>query len=614
MKRKLDQVKIRIPVAEDLEKTIRKARNYNEPDDLTQEKKREARQDHTDLAGMLKVTRRLRQVIKTAILKHLQDSRRQCCCQYDLREIVMIAILINLLGIKAVSTMKSELNYDEALENLRAFVLESDPDGVVTGDCNTDDYDDTDGNDEELSEEEKWIRRFPDYKTINNALSKVVDPDDMNCVFKAVYKELFRSKRFDTYKVQLVYEVPTEDGKGRQYIVKSCIPVLMDGGEIGRYSERQSVHDLTAVYNRNDPAKKERIDYFHKVFSMKALLGPLVITLYTKFIENPEALAIPENQGTETFKQNSEWAEALKAVKDIHQWNPNMPVLLQGDGLYMRQPIVELAQKYGWAYLFTFKSGCSPTMMDEYEREMDALEEQVDVPVISHGTPGIARFSMDIAAKAGREGSMITNILEFSHYEEKVVLKTDEASEEKATEKAAMDEEEVRKGGRKKLTYRQKKELARKAKETRVVELSEDDMKLRQRTLKRLAESHQDFDPEQVENMRFQQEVDPDGTTRTVAVVTLRFMWGTNIVLDLANNKEATAVWERSMGYTSKGIRDPQKMEKARELARDYLRYITDQGRDRWKIENEGFNFQKNNFLQVKHRKSHNYEAMKMWF
>lgn len=111
----------------------------------------------------------------------------------------------------------------------------------------------------------------------------------------------------------------------------------------------------------------DTITYFHMLEEAK-LLGPsgLAISIATEFIENPEVG--PElDPSSPDFKQDCELMALERLAKSLHDDFPQMEICLSSDSLYGCGRALDVAQHYGWSFVFTFKEGRMPSVWQEFQ-------------------------------------------------------------------------------------------------------------------------------------------------------------------------------------------------------------------------------------------------------
>lgn len=148
--------------------------------------------------------------------------------------------------------------------------------------------------------------------------------EELRDIQKYITKTLLRSKMFDKYRYNYSFQL------------------LFDGTGL-------SNHD----YNLNDNCLKRKhkdgkISYYKYVLECKLVVGNIVISLDSEFIENESML-------TEKQKQDCETKAFKRMIKRIKKNYPKYKFIITGDALYATTPIINLCKKYNWNYIFNFK-------------------------------------------------------------------------------------------------------------------------------------------------------------------------------------------------------------------------------------------------------------------
>lgn len=68
----------------------------------------------------------------------------------------------------------------------------------------------------------------------------------------------------------------------------------------------------------------------------------------------------PWHDGDEDEKQDSEYHGFLRLAPMLKAAFPHLGICILGDGLYACAPLMELCEKCGWDYIFTFREGRTP--------------------------------------------------------------------------------------------------------------------------------------------------------------------------------------------------------------------------------------------------------------
>lgn len=94
--------------------------------------------------------------------------------------------------------------------------------------------------------------------------------------------------------------------------------------------------------------KDGKISYYKYVLECKLVVGNIVISLDSEFIENEKML-------TDKQKQDCETNAFKRMIKRIKKNYPKYKFIITGDALYATSPIIKLCKKYDWYYIFNLK-------------------------------------------------------------------------------------------------------------------------------------------------------------------------------------------------------------------------------------------------------------------
>jgi hypothetical protein len=97
--------------------------------------------------------------------------------------------------------------------------------------------------------------------------------------------------------------------------------------------------------------------YYHNVLEAKLVTeNGLCLSVETEFIENSDG----------TTKQDCELAAFYRLSKRLKKSFPQLKICLLLDALYGAAPVMEIAKRYKWRYIITFKRGSMPERYEEY--------------------------------------------------------------------------------------------------------------------------------------------------------------------------------------------------------------------------------------------------------
>lgn len=142
--------------------------------------------------------------------------------------------------------------------------------------------------------------------------------------------------------------------KGKYY------QIVVDGTGIVSFKKRHCKHCLKKVYNRGTENQYE--EYYHYVLEAKLVVGDLVISIDTEFVENEKE---------EVDKQDCELKAFYRMSKRIKKEFPKLPIILTGDSLYACVPVMQVCKDNKWEYILRVKE----KRMKDLTKEIKGLEK-----------------------------------------------------------------------------------------------------------------------------------------------------------------------------------------------------------------------------------------------
>ena len=228
-------------------------------------------------------------------LNELTDTRHQSYVEYQMSVITITRLLGLLCGIKSMRETTEKLDTEETIKNI--------------------------GNILEIELEE-----IPHYDTINNVFEKI-KIEELRKIQKYMVNRLIRSKMFDKYRF-----------KGKYF------QIVIDGTNMMKFKKRHCKHCLKRVHNEGK--ENEYRIYYHYVLEAKLVVGDIVISLDSEFVENED-----ENVG----KQDCEIKAFYRMAKRIKKEYPKLPIMITGDALYACEPVIKRCKENKWEYIIRLK-------------------------------------------------------------------------------------------------------------------------------------------------------------------------------------------------------------------------------------------------------------------
>ncbi|MBS3970248.1 MAG: transposase family protein [Clostridia bacterium] len=245
----------------------------------------------------------------TGYLKKVKDHRHQSYVDYTPEVILFLVILKNMAALKSMRLMSESFNKEECIENICKIL------GL-----------------EELKE-------LPHYDTVNDFLSGL-EVSELEDIRTYMIKELLKKRCFEDYRIE-----------GKYW------GIIFDGTGLYTFDKKHCKHCLKREY-KNQETGETKIIYMHHVLEAKLVVGDMVLSIGTEFIEN-------ENE--EVPKQDCEIKAFYRLAEKIKQTYPRLPICILGDSLYACEPVFVLCDQYNWKYIFRFKEGRIKSVAEEFE-------------------------------------------------------------------------------------------------------------------------------------------------------------------------------------------------------------------------------------------------------
>ena len=255
----------------------------------------------------------------TQKLEELTDARHQSYVEYKMSVITVTRLLGLLCGIKSMRETTEKFNTEETITNI-SKLLEID------------------------------LEELPHYDTINNVFEKI-DIKQLRKIQKYMVNRLIRSKMFDKYRY-----------KGKYF------QIVIDGTGITSFKERHCKHCLKKTYNKGE--ENEYSIYYHYVLEAKLVVGDIVISLDSEFVEN-------EDENVE--KQDCEIRAFYRMAERIKAEYPKLPILISGDALYCVEPVVKICKKNKWEYIIRLKEERLKLLGEEIDGLEKAEKEEKEI-------------------------------------------------------------------------------------------------------------------------------------------------------------------------------------------------------------------------------------------
>ncbi len=237
----------------------------------------------------------------------LTDLRHQSYVTYKMKVIFVVRLLALMCEIKSMNGLTSEFNTEETIANIANI-------------CGLE------------------LDKIPHCDTINDVF-KNVKVSEIEEIRKYMIVKMIRNKMLDKYKI-----------RGQYY------HIIVDG--TGLATSRKKYNKNCLAKNKTDKNGNEYQEYSTYVLEAKLVIGDMVFSIGSEFVENEE-----EN----VDKQDCETAAFKRLAEKIKKEYPRLRIIISGDALYASKPVMDICKEKGWKYIIRFKEGAIPTLYKEFE-------------------------------------------------------------------------------------------------------------------------------------------------------------------------------------------------------------------------------------------------------
>lgn len=256
-------------------------------------------------------------------LRNVKDPRHQSYVTYGCDAILLMIILKNVCNLKSMRSMTDQFNNDECIENLGKLL------GLET------------------------LEEIPHYDTINDFLSEL-HPAEIEGIRTYMIKDLFKKRCFDAYRINNKYW-----------------GVIVDGTGLFSFDEKHCDHCLKREYKNKETGEK-KIVYMHHVLEAKLVVGDMVLSIGTEFIEN---------ESEDVSKQDCELKAFHRLAEKLKNTYKRLPICILGDSLYACEKVFNRCEQYKWTYIFRFKEKRIKSVTEEFQslKNMEENDSHDDI-------------------------------------------------------------------------------------------------------------------------------------------------------------------------------------------------------------------------------------------
>ena len=237
----------------------------------------------------------------------LTDVRHQSYVKYKMKVIFMVRLLGLMCEIKSMQELTRDFNTNEAIENIAKI-------------C------------------ELELEEIPHCDTINEMFKKV-EVKEIEEIRKYMIVKMIRNRMIEKFKI-----------RGQYY------HIIVDG--TGLATSRKKYNENCLVKNKTDKKGNEYKEYSTYVLEAKLVVGDMVFSIGSEFVENETENVDKQDCETKAFK---------RLAKKIKKEYPRLRIVISGDALYASKPVMDICKKNGWKYIIRFKEGAIPTLYKEFE-------------------------------------------------------------------------------------------------------------------------------------------------------------------------------------------------------------------------------------------------------
>lgn len=242
-------------------------------------------------------------------LKNIKDPRHRSYITYDPDILLFMIVMKNACNFASMRGMTDGMNKEECIQNLKASL------GVDA------------------------LAELPHYDTINDFLA-ALDPSELRKIRTYMIRTLLQKRCFDDYRIH-----------GKYW------GIIIDGTGLFTFRQKHCDHCLKRNYTDQETGEEKPI-YMHHVLEAKLVVGDMVLSLDSEFIENED-----EDVTKQDCELNAFYRLARRVKNTFKKW----PICILADSLYACEGVFDLCEQYRWKYLLRFKEGRIRSVMEEFQ-------------------------------------------------------------------------------------------------------------------------------------------------------------------------------------------------------------------------------------------------------
>lgn len=291
-------------------------------------------------------------------LKSVKDVRHQSYIDYTPDILLFVILMKNICCVESMNDMTKKFNKDECIENIAAAL------GY------------------------KSLEDLPHYSTINNFLCKL-ETNEIEKIRDYMIHQLFKKRCLENNRLLNRYW---------------CVAI--DATGLFSFSKKHCDHCLKKEYKDKVSGEIIRTEYYHNVLEAKLIIGEMVFSIGTEFIENEDENVTKQDCEINAFKR---LAPILKKAYS------RLPICILADSLYAAESVFKICDSYNWKFLIRFKEGSIKSIAEEFKqlKEFDGSRDKncVWVRDIAYNERTVNLIEMEIEEETTKKSFVfLTNI------------------------------------------------------------------------------------------------------------------------------------------------------------------------------------------------------------
>ena len=236
------------------------------------------------------------------MFKELTDIRNQSYVTYSMKTICITRLFPLLCGITTMTDISSDLfDNENCIKNISKI-------------CNQN------------------LDELPYWETIQDVFENM-KTDELRNIQKYIIKALIRSKMFDKYKFNGYFQL------------------VVDGTGLSSHAYNLNNNCIKKKY------KDGKVCYCKYILECKLIVGNIVISLDSEWIENEDNL-------NEHQKQDCETKAFERMAKRIKKNYPKQKFIITADALYCSTPMINICKHNKWKYIFNLNDRLKTVFKD----------------------------------------------------------------------------------------------------------------------------------------------------------------------------------------------------------------------------------------------------------